>query len=127
MKNQKFLARLAFSLGGIKAAWKTEASFRFQVLAAISMEFLMLILRPAPLWWAVVSLTIAGVLSAELFNTSLEHIIDKLHPEIHPMIKVAKDCASAAVLVLSLTALLVFTALCADQFSSNGWMGLGRH
>jgi diacylglycerol kinase (ATP) len=53
---------------------------------------------------------IGATLAAELFNTALEYLCDLLHPNFHPQIAMAKDCAAAAVLVLSLTSLLVFVA-----------------
>ena len=39
---------------------------------------------------------------AEMFNTALEHLVDHLHPEIHPRIGVVKDCAAAGVLMQGL-------------------------
>ena len=45
--------------------------------------------------------------AAELLNTALEHLADRLHPEQHPTIQAAKDCAAAAVLVASLAAVLI--------------------
>ena len=47
------------------------------------------------------------VIAAELINTALEHLADHLHPEQHPRIKIVKDCAAAAVLILSAGALWV--------------------
>ena len=47
------------------------------------------------------------VIAAELINTALEHLVDHLHPEQHPRIKIVKDCAAAAVLILSIGALWV--------------------
>jgi diacylglycerol kinase (ATP) len=51
------------------------------------------------------------VISAELFNTALEHLADHLHPEIHPQIRIVKDCAAAAVLMASCAAIAVGIAL----------------
>ncbi len=62
------------------------------------------VLQPALIWWALVGTMIALVLAAELINTALEHLVDHLHPERHPRIKIVKDCAAAAVLLLSLGA-----------------------
>ena len=62
------------------------------------------------MWWALLLLNCGLVLSAELFNTALEHTLDHLSPAIHPAVKIAKDCAAAAVLMLSLTAVAVFLA-----------------
>ena len=47
------------------------------------------------------------VIAAELINTALEQLADHLHPEQHPRIKIVKDCAAAAVLILSAGALWV--------------------
>ena len=37
------------------------------------------------------------VLVAELLNTAIEALADRLHPERHPEIRVVKDVAAAAV------------------------------
>lgn len=75
------------------------------------MVIALLILRPGPFWWALVMLASAGVLAAEMFNTAIEHLVDHLHPEIHPRIGVVKDCAAAGVLIASLGAVAVMVAL----------------
>ena len=110
MKNQPFLKRLSYSLQGIRTAWRMEASFRFQSLMALAVVALLIALRPPAIWWALLLLNCGLVLAAELFNTALEHALDHLHPEIHPAIKVSKDCAAAAVLIFSLSAVGTFLA-----------------
>lgn len=107
MKNRKFTRRLEFALAGVRAAWREERSFRAQVAVALLLVPVMLVLRPALIWWALVIVMCGLVLAAELVNTALEHLIDHLHPEIHPSIKIAKDCAAGAVLLLSVAALCV--------------------
>ena len=77
------------------------------VLAAIALD----VLRPAPIWWAVVALTIALVMALELINSALETVIDLLHPATHPEIRVAKDMVAGAVLTISIAALAVAGAL----------------
>ena len=62
------------------------------------------------IWWALLLLNCGLVLAAELFNTALEHLIDLLHPGLHPSIKIAKDCAAGAVLILSISAACIFVA-----------------
>lgn len=121
MKNRPFHQRLNFALDGIRAAWKGEASFRIQAFCVVVLIGGLAWLRPAPLWWAIL-LTVTGlVLAAELINTALERVIDHLHPEQHPMMKVAKDCAAGAVLVAALTAIAVFSA-----FLAEAWHGTMR-
>jgi diacylglycerol kinase (ATP) len=55
------------------------------------------------------------VIAAELINTALEHLADHLHPEQHPRIKIVKDCAAAAVLILSIGALWVAVMMVASE------------
>ena len=110
MKNQPFHKRLSYSLQGIRSAWRQEASFRTQCVMASGVVAILLVLRPAAIWWALLLMNCGLVLGAELMNTALEQTIDHLHPEIHPAIKVAKDCAAGAVLVFSLGATGTFLA-----------------
>ncbi len=110
MKNLSFPKRLSFSLQGIGAAWRQEASFRFQSVMALAVVGLLIALRPAPVWWALLLMNTGLVLAAELINTALEQALDHLHPDIHPAIKVSKDCAAGAVLVLSLSSVGTFLA-----------------
>lgn len=117
MKNRRFHHRMGFAIAGIASTLRTENSFRTQVVAAIAIGAVLVWLRPAPLWWAIVALTIAVVLTAELLNTAIERLADHLHPERHPGIKSVKDCAAAAVFIASLGALCVALAFILDLLS----------
>ncbi len=114
MKNRQFSERFAFAFSGIVAAWRGERSFRSQLILAFVMLPVMFWLQPALLWWGVMLMMGALILAAELFNTALERMIDHLHPEIHPSIKVAKDCAAGAVLLLSVAAVVVTICMILD-------------
>ncbi|EZP41382.1 diacylglycerol kinase [Janthinobacterium lividum] len=110
MKNQSFFKRMGFALQGVSAAFRMESSFRLQCLATMLVLIVLSWCKPALIWWALLLLNCGMVLAAELFNTALEHLSDHLHPSLHPSIKIAKDCAAAAVLLLSITAVCVFVA-----------------
>jgi undecaprenol kinase len=110
MKGQAFTRRLAYALNGIRLALRHERSFQTHAVATLAVLIVLLIRRPAPVWWALAALSVALVLAAELFNSALETLIDHLHPEIHPAMGAAKDIAAGAVLVASLAALGVAVA-----------------
>ena len=110
MKNQSLAKRTVYALQGINAAFRLESSFRLQSLAALLVVIILAWYKPPLIWCALLLFNCGMVLAAELFNTALEHLIDQIHPAIHPSIKVAKDCAAGAVLLLSLTAVGVFAA-----------------
>jgi undecaprenol kinase len=107
MKNRTFLHRLGFAMAGIVAVWQGERSFRTQVAAAVVTLAVTTLLRPGLLWAAALALSIGLVLALELLNSALEAMIDHLHPDIAPAIKIAKDAAAGAVLVASISAALV--------------------
>jgi undecaprenol kinase len=110
-KNQPLLSRLRFALTGLAEGFRTEHSLKFQAAALAVMIIVLIAARPEPLWWALVALTSSAVIAAELFNTALECLADHLHPDHHTQIRIAKDCAAAAVLVAALGALAVAAAL----------------
>jgi diacylglycerol kinase (ATP) len=116
MKNQAFLHRLSFALSGLRTAWRTEKSFKSQVVAAAGVIGVLLWLKPAPLWWAIAALTIGLVLAAEVINTAVESLADHLHREQHPAIRTVKDCAAGAVLVAGAAALGVAAAFVYDMW-----------
>ena len=57
--------------------------------------------------WAVLILAIMVVWMAEFMNTAIEAVVDMTMPDIHPLAKVAKDVAAAAVLVGAMGAILI--------------------
>jgi undecaprenol kinase len=110
-KNQSFVSRFRFACGGLAAALRSEMSMRVHVAAFALVLAVLCWFRPEPLWWALTLLASAAVVSAELMNTAIEHLADHLHPEIHPSIRIVKDCAAAAVLVAVSGAVCVGAAL----------------
>ena len=111
MKNRPFHQRIRFAAAGLRDAWRRENSFRTHVLFAALALVVLLILRPAPVWWALVALIVALVWTMELFNSALETLIDHLHPARHEEIRVVKDMAAAGVLILSIASLLIALAM----------------
>lgn len=118
-KNRPFRVRLGFALKGLAFALRAEHSLRFQASVFVAVLIALAVLRPGPLWWALVLLASSAVLSAELFNTALEHLVDHLHPDVHPQIRIVKDCAAAGVLLAALGAVAVGVALAVHLLSGS--------
>lgn len=116
-KNQPFRARVGFALKGLGFALRSENSLKFQASAFVAVVIALAFLRPGPLWWALVLLASSAVLSAELLNTALEHLVDHLHPDVHPQIRIVKDCAAAGVFLAVLGAVAVGIALAVHLLS----------
>ncbi len=107
MKAPNILASFRFAFEGVVYAFRTQRNFK--VHCAITAVMLLVGLWVGlPLGqWAVLALVTGVVFHAELVNTALEAVVDKASPEIHPLAKVAKDCAAAGVLVAAITAVVV--------------------
>ena len=118
MKGQGFNKRLGFALQGLRLALSREKSLRTHLSVTAAVLLVLLVIRPAALWWAILALAIGLVLVTELLNSALETLIDHLHPEAHPEIGAAKDMAAGAVLVASVIAVVVGAAF---VFS---WLGV---
>ncbi|HCS51936.1 diacylglycerol kinase family protein [uncultured Rubinisphaera sp.] len=103
------LAPLRFSNGfrGIGIALKNERNLRLQMGIAIVVIIAGIVYQLSQLEWAIISLTIAFVLMAEMLNTALENTLDRISLEEHPLTRNAKDVAAGAVLISSMAALIV--------------------
>lgn len=117
MKNQNLIKRIIFALHGLRSAWQSERSFRGQIVITFIAIASLIFLKATPQWWAIFILVIGATLAAELINTSLEYVLDLLHPGLHSQIEKAKDCAAAAVLVLSCSAIFIYAAFIYEKFA----------
>jgi len=92
---------------------RTQRNAWIHAIASILVFSVSLWLGLSRLEWAIIFLTVALVWMAEFINTALEAVVDLASPAHHPLAKVGKDVAAAAVLIGALTATLV------------GWLILG--
>ena len=97
---------LVWSIQGLVAAFRVESSFRLEVYLVLVLGPLGLWLGDNPLERALLVGCLLLVLSAELLNSALEAIVDKVSPEFHEFAGRAKDMGSAAVFVLMLNVVL---------------------
>lgn len=117
MANQphKGLRRLfnatVYSWTGLKVAWRNEEAFRQETLLCLT-------LAPAALWLgesgverALMIGSLVLIIIVELFNSSIEAVVDRIGPERHELSGRAKDFGSAAVFLSLLNATLIWTLL----------------
>jgi diacylglycerol kinase (ATP) len=57
--------------------------------------------------WTLITIAICFVWLAEIINTALEAITDLASPEQHPLARVGKDVGAGAVLLASITAIVL--------------------
>lgn len=86
-----------YSWQGLLATWRNEAAFRQEVTLAIFLIPLAIWLGETGVERALLIGVTLLVMIVELLNSAVEATIDRISSERHPLSKVAKDTASAAV------------------------------
>jgi diacylglycerol kinase (ATP) len=84
-----------------------EPNARIHVAVALAVIAVGAWLGLSPRDWAAVVLAMGGVFVTEAMNTAIERAVDLARPENHPLAKVSKDVAAAAVLVAAVAAVVV--------------------
>ena len=94
---RRFVNRCAWSWAGWRDAWASEPSLRFWT-AVVALSSLLALVFPLTSGERLVILPLGVlVLAAELMNTGIERIIDRVSPEESDLARRAKDAGSAAV------------------------------
>lgn len=86
---------------------RTQHNAWIHAIASLVVFALGLWLRLPARDWAVLVLAMMAVWMAEFMNTALEAVVDMTMPTVHPLAKVAKDVAAAAVLVGAVGSVLI--------------------
>ena len=104
---KRFLYSIKYSMQGIKHNYTKEQSLMIHLgitILVITLGFVFKI----EIWEWIVSLIFLGiVISLELLNTAMEAAIDLATKEYSELARIAKDCGSAAVFIMSFTGLIV--------------------
>ena len=88
-----------------EAAFKQE--FWLSVLLIVGSLFFPFSLFEYVLLWCA----LLFVLLAEIFNTAIEAVVDRIGAEIHPLSGLAKDLGSLAVMVSVIIAILIWASV----------------
>ena len=101
-----------YAAKGLRYAFSTQRNFRIHVGFALVAFGLGLFLGLNKSDLAIMALTATSVLIVELLNTAIESVVDlAIGKRFHPLAQIAKDCSAGAVLVASMSSLLVAVLL----------------
>ena len=95
------------SLNGIKCYAKDGKSvilYIFGLLIEVIMGF---VYNINGLEWILIICILGIILSVELINTAIEATCDAITKKYNPLIKIAKDCGSAATTVIFIVAIIL--------------------
>jgi len=113
---RQIFSAFQWSMKGLKACFKHEASFRLEV-------FLAVVAVPLGFWFGnggiekLVLITFPIlVLVAELLNSAIEAVVDLVSPEYHELAGRAKDMGSASVFFLLIMVPLSWVLVVGPRF-----------
>ena len=104
---KKFLLSFTYPIKGLRNAYRNEQNLAVDVGVALLVTIAGFIFKLNLVEWAILALTIGLVISCELINTAIEAVVDLVTEDYHPLAKVAKDTAAAAVFVFAIIAVIV--------------------
>jgi len=103
----RFFNSINYSMAGLRYAYKNEQSMTIHVSITAAIIILGIILDISRLEWIICIFLLGIIMATELINTALEAVVDLITQDYHPLAKIAKDTASAAVFVFSLVAVII--------------------
>ncbi|WP_047981463.1 diacylglycerol kinase family protein [Ornithinibacillus contaminans] len=107
MDDKKKRIGFVYAINGLREVFQSELNFRLHTLSTLLVVIAGILVKLSTIEWVAVCFAIGLVLMAEVMNTAIEAIIDYVKPERHPIAKKIKDIAAAAVLIASITALVI--------------------
>jgi diacylglycerol kinase (ATP) len=96
-----------YAINGIKLLFSTQIHGKFHLFFGIFVVVAGYFFDISTTEWCFVTLSIAMVIAAEAFNTSLEKLTDLVSPDYHPLAGQAKDLAAGAVLICALGTIVI--------------------
>ena len=112
MNKQKFslkqrLKSFKHAFNGLRILLKEEHNARIHLIAAICVLIAGYVFQVSNYEWIALIFAIGLVFGLELINSSIENMADFVSPEKHDKIKKIKDLSAAAVLLGTVTALII--------------------
>ncbi len=92
---------------GVAVGVRGQSSFRFHLAVGAMVVVAGVALRVKLTEWCILAICIAGVLTAEMFNSALESMAKAITGESDPHLGNSLDIGSAAVLVASIGSAIV--------------------
>ena len=125
MRSHSILWSFQYAIEGVVYALRTQRNMRIHVGAAIAALVAGLVLGIDRLGLVAIVFVIALVFVTELVNTAIEATVDIATQQYEPLAKIAKDVAAGAVLIASMTALVVAYLVLFDKLKVVVAQGIG--
>lgn len=104
---KKQIRSFGYAWHGLYSCIGKEQNLSFHLIATVLVIIAGFLFHITRTEWLVILLCIGMVISAELFNTAIERLVDLVSPQRHPIAGQVKDIAAGAVLVCACIAVII--------------------
>jgi diacylglycerol kinase len=103
----KLLNSFGYAFKGIAVFFAKDRNGQIQGVIAIAAIILGVACHISITEWLFVITCIGAVISLEMLNTAIEKICDTVFPDFHTQVKMIKDVAAGAVVIMAFTSLAI--------------------
>jgi len=107
IKIKRLFKSFSYAIKGLLKTFKEEQNLQIQTVIALFIILLAWTLQINKIEWCLLIVVISLVILAEIINSAVERITDVLKPRINSYVKEIKDIMAAAVMLASLTAVII--------------------
>ena len=100
------LKSFSYAINGLRYSILTQHNILIHIILAIIAIILGFLLKISSFEWVAIIIVIGLVISAEIFNTSIEELVNLVSPQKNEKAGIIKDLAAGAVLILAITAFI---------------------
>lgn len=115
---RRLLNATRHSCAGIGYTLRHEQAFRLEAILLIGSIPLACYLADSMIWFVALVGSVLAIMLVEIINTAIEQVCNAITRDFRPEIKVAKDCGSAAVLIMSVIAAAIWACAIWELFAS---------
>ena len=105
----RLIAAVQYSIRGLKAAWRHEEAFRTELCLALLFFPASFFVGETLSHRLILIMTCFLVVMAELTNSAIEAVVDRVSSDMHPLSGQAKDIGSALVFCTLMLFILVWS------------------
>jgi diacylglycerol kinase len=123
---RKHLTSYQYALRGIWIAFRYENNMFFHLAAAVAVVVVNYMLQVSQTEWLITLMLIGLAWTAEVFNTAIEKLADRVSKDHDPLIGQVKDLSAGAVLIICLFAVVCAVIIYLPYLIRHWTLGIGH-
>jgi len=113
---KKWLVSFGWAKNGLKTVWLEEQNFRLECMIGFFVLLVAIFFKFNFVELLAIIIAVIFVISAEIVNTAIEDLCNKVEPNQDPIIGKVKDTMAGFVLVISVGASVIGFIVLANHF-----------